>query len=165
MRAAASSIASGRPSRRRQISATAVALPSVRAKLGRTARARFRNSATAGEDASSSGDTVTPSAGGGSGGTGYSLSARSPSTVRLVAKIVTPGQRASSSPRSAAAWTTCSRLSRTSSHVPSPNTSASASNGEPARDRSALAARPIAASTSPGSVTASRGTNTVPAPK
>ena len=131
MRAAASSIASGRPSSRRQISATAAALPSVRAKPGRTARARSTNSATAGEDSSSSSGTVAGSAGSASGGTGYSRSARSPSTVRLVAKITTRGQRASSSPRPGAAWTTCSRLSRISSHAPSPNVSASASTGEP----------------------------------
>ena len=131
VRAAASSIASGRPSSRRQISATAAALPSVRAKPGRTARARSTNSATAGEAATSATEAVAGSAGNASGGTGYSRSARSPSTVRLVAKIATPGQRASSSPRSGATWTTCSRLSRTSSHAPSPNVSASASSGEP----------------------------------
>ena len=53
VRAAASSIASGRPSSRRQISATAAALLSVRAKPGRAARARSTNSATAGDAASS----------------------------------------------------------------------------------------------------------------
>ena len=90
VRAAASSIASGRPSSRRQISATAAALPSVRAKPGRTARARSTNSATAGDAASSASGTPAGSAGSGSGGTGYSRSARSPSTVRLVARITTP---------------------------------------------------------------------------
>ena len=162
VRAAASSIASGRPSRRRQISATAAALPSVRAKPGRTARARSVNSATAGQAATSATGAVAGPAG--SGGTGYSRSARSPSTVRLVATITSPGQRASSSPRSRATPTTCSRLSKISSQAPSPNVSASASSGEPARARSAPAARPTATRTSPGSVTVSSGTNTVPAP-
>jgi len=157
-------MASGRPSSRRQISATAAALPSVRANPGCTARARSTNSATAGEDASSASGTVAGPAGSASGGTGYSRSARSPSTVRLVAKITTRGQRASSSPRPGAAWITCSRLSRISSHAPPPNVSASASTGEPARARSAPAIRPMAAGTSLGSVTASSGTNTVPAP-
>src|SRR5262249_32137776 len=53
VRAAASSIASGRPSRRRQISTTAAAFSRVRAKPGRTARARSTNSVTAGEAVSS----------------------------------------------------------------------------------------------------------------
>ena len=164
IRAAASSMASGRPSSRRQISATAAALPLVSAKPGRTARARSVNSATAGQDSSSSSGMVVGSAGSGSGGTGYSRSARRPSTVRLVTSISSCGQRVSSSPRSGAAWTTCSRLSRISSHAPSPNVAASASTGDPVPARSAPAARPIAASTSPGSVTDSSGTNTVPAP-
>ena len=94
MRAAASSIASGRPSSRRQISTTAAALLSVRAKPGRAARARSTNSATAGDAASSAIGTpalsLALSAGSDSGGTGYSRSARSPSTVRLVARITTP---------------------------------------------------------------------------
>jgi hypothetical protein len=164
VRAAASSMASGSPSRRRPISATASAFSSVRAKPGRTARARSTNSATVGE--ASSADTPEDTlAGSASGGTGYSRSARSPSTVRLVATIVIPGQRASSSPKSRAIPTTCSRLSRISSQAPSPNVSASASSGEPAPARSAPAIRPIAASTSSGLVIASSGTNTVPAPK
>ena len=132
VRAAASSIASGRPSSRRQISATAAALSSVRVKPGgprgpgpRTAPRRARPPAPR--------PTRAGIGGSGNGGTGYSHSARSPSTVRLVAKIATPGQRASSSPRSRATWTTCSRLSRMSSQAPSPNVSARASSGEPAR--------------------------------
>jgi hypothetical protein len=53
----------------------------------------FDECATAGAAASSSNGTLAGSAGSASGDTGYS-SARSPSTVRLVARIVTPGQRA-----------------------------------------------------------------------
>src|SRR5215831_2521779 len=164
VRAAASSIASGRPSRRRQISATAASLPAVSSKSGRTARARSTNSPTAGQAATSPAETLPEPAGNASGGTGYSRSARSPSTVRLVATITTPGQRASSSPRSRATWSTCSRLSRISSHAPSPNVSASASTGGPVRAKSAPAIRSTATRASPGSVTASSGTNTVPAP-
>jgi hypothetical protein len=48
IRAAASSIASGRPSRRRQISATAAPLAAVSANWCAAARARSTNSATAG---------------------------------------------------------------------------------------------------------------------
>ena len=69
MRAAASSMASGRPSRRRQIPATAAAFALVSAKSGRTARARSTNSATAGDAISVSADTAGSSASD-SGGTG-----------------------------------------------------------------------------------------------
>jgi hypothetical protein len=167
VRAAASSIASGRPSSRRQISATAAALFPVSVKPGRTAWARSTNSATADEAASSPNGTVAGPAGAlsgtGSGGTGYSRSAASPSTVRLVARIVTPRQRASSSASSPAALTTCSRLSRISSHRSPPNHSASACSGDPAPPRLAPTARATASSTRPGSVTAASGTNTTPA--
>ena len=92
-------------------------------EAGRTARARSTNSATAGEAASFvTGATAGPAGtSAGSGSAGYSRSARSPSTVRLVASIATAGQRDSGSPRSAAALTRCSRLSRISSQTPSPN--------------------------------------------
>ena len=69
-RAAASSIASGSPSRRRQISATAAALPSLSSKSGSCARARSTNSATASTPASVSGSSGVPGSGSASGGTG-----------------------------------------------------------------------------------------------
>jgi hypothetical protein len=47
MRAAASSIARGRPSSRQQIWATAAAFSSVSANSGRAARAHWTNSSTA----------------------------------------------------------------------------------------------------------------------
>jgi hypothetical protein len=155
MRAAASSMASGRPSSRRHSSTTAAALPWVSVKSWRTAWARPTNSATAGEDASSSSGTPAASAASssGSGGTGYSRSARSPSTVRLVARIAVPGQRASSSSRSRAASMTCSRLSRTSSQRPSPSCSAKASSRDPAPPSSAPTARAMPPTTSSGRVT------------
>jgi hypothetical protein len=165
VRAAASSIANGTPSRRWQISTTAQALSSVRAKSPRTARARSTNSATAGEACSSGTDMVVGSAGSGSGGTGYTCSARSPSTVRLVARMATPPQRASSSSRSPAASSTCSRLSRTSSQAPSPSCSTRASGGASVPARSTPTARAMPASTSAGWVTPASGTNTAPAAK
>ncbi len=79
--------------------------------------------------------------------------------IPAATKITTLGQRTSSWPRSAAALTTCSRLSRMSSHRSSPSRSATASNGDPAW--SAPTARPMADSTNPGSVTAASATNTV----
>ena len=158
-------MASGSPSSRRQIAATAAALPGVRAKPGRTARARSVNSATAGEAAMSASEAVAGSAGSGSGGTGYSRSARSPSAARLVATIARPGQRASSSPRSGATPATCSRLSRINSQASSQNSSARAGTSAPVPDWSAPTARAIPASTCPGSATAASGTNTAPPPK
>ena len=157
--------ASGRPSSRRQISATAAALPSVSAKPGRTARARSTNSATAGEAASSATGTVAGSAGSGSGGTGYSRSARSPSTVRLVARITTPrtaGQQ-------------LAEVAGGVDHLLQVVQDRAATRSSPnvldqrlqRRVRSRPGRRPTArampASTSSGSVTASSGTNAVPA--
>ena len=74
IRAAASSIASGRPSRRTQISATAGAFSFVTSKPGRTARARSMNSATASYCESCDSDGRLAGSGRPSGGTGYSCS-------------------------------------------------------------------------------------------
>ena len=73
VRAAASSMARGRPSSRRQIAAIAAAAFSVRSNEGSTARARAVNRRTASLRTSSS--NGTPSSGLASGGTGYSCSA------------------------------------------------------------------------------------------
>ena len=164
-RAAASSMASGRPSRRRAISATAAALAGVSAKSWRTALARSTNSCTGGDEASASGSAVAGSGGSASGGTAYSLSARSRRAIRQVARIVTPAQRASSSLRSRAASTTCSRLSRMSSHRSSPKWSTRACSGEAAPAISAPTSRPIAPRSPSGLVTDSSGTNATPAGK
>ena len=81
-RAAASSIASGRPSRRGQIAATAGALSAVRAKSGRRpARARRRGATAAALAASSASGAELRGSGTGSGGTGYSCSPRRRSGV------------------------------------------------------------------------------------
>ncbi len=111
MRAAASSMASGSPSSRAQISATT----SVTSKSGRTAAARSANSATA----SSRADR---------GGTAYSVSPYRFRCVRLVARIVSPGAAASSSVASGVASSRCSRLSSTSSSSRSAKNALSASS-------------------------------------
>ena len=98
-RAAASSIASGRSSRRAQISATTARSP-FRAKSGRTARARSANSSTAAVAAEAAGP-------------GYSCSPASRSGIRLVASTFARGAAASQRLSSGAASTTRSTLSRT----------------------------------------------------
>ena len=112
-RAAASSMARGSPSSRRQISAIVEALSSVTAKSGRTARARSVNRATASDSAM----TEAGSSGWGrlSGGTGNTFSARTRRVSRLVTRTLIPGACWSSSDRPTAAAVTCSKLSRTSS--------------------------------------------------
>ena len=117
-RAAASSTASGMPSRRRQISATASALASSSTKPGCTARARSANSCTASL-------AITASNGEARGGSsrdesGHTCSPATPSASRLVARIRTPGHsRSNPSVRRPTAERRCSQLSntRTSSRV------------------------------------------------
>ncbi len=86
IRAVASSIASGRPSSRRQISATAAALSSVSANSGRTARARSTKSWIASNRLIDLRGLAWPAAAAGSdsGGTGNSCSPRMWSASRLV---------------------------------------------------------------------------------
>ena len=114
-RAAASSIASGRPSRRRQISATAAAFSSVSAKSGRTSMARWTKRATAGYTESSSAGSRRPASGTGSGGTGCSCSPRRCSAARLVTTTLRPAQAPSSSAMAGAGGRICSKLSSRSS--------------------------------------------------
>ncbi len=86
--AQASSTASGMPSRRRQISATAAALAgSSSERSGATAAARSWKSRTA----------SSPSSPADSGGTSTHVSPAEPSGSRLVARTVSPGAAASSS--------------------------------------------------------------------
>ena len=90
-------MASGSPSRRRQISATAGAFPAWRAKPGRTARARSTKSATAVEPAEIA--ARAPRRVGlrvGQRRTGNSCSPDRRSGARLVTSTVRPGQPASS---------------------------------------------------------------------
>ena len=113
-RAAASSIASGRPSRPRQIAATSAAVASVTANPGRTAAARAANRATAANDATSL--TPLPSGGGNAkGGTGHAISPVMPRGRRLVARIRISGHtRRIRTAISAAPLKTCSHVSSTS---------------------------------------------------
>ena len=110
IREAASSMASGIPSRRRQISTTAAASPSSpTVKRGDTCCARSTNKATAAES------TPAPTS---SEGTGHSRSSAMPSPSRLVATILVVAEAARmASIRSAAASSTCSQLSNTSSRT------------------------------------------------
>ena len=110
MREAASSIANGIPSRRRQISTTAAASsawPSEKREA--TLRARSTNSSTAAES------MPAPTS---SEGTSHSCSSATPSPSRLVARILTVAECARmASIRSAAASRTCSQLSNTNNRT------------------------------------------------
>ena len=114
-RAAASSIASGMPSRRRQISATPGALRSVSAKPGKTAEARSMNRRTASFSASAEPGRAS-SSGTPSDGTRQMISGPIRSGSRLVATIVKRGH-AWSRPSATRAQlnTRCSQLSSTRS--------------------------------------------------
>ena len=119
--AAASSIPSGRPSSRPQISLTAAASAAVILKSGRASRARSTKSSIA----SSASD---------SGGTRQISSPGTPIGARLVARIVSRGHAPSRSPVSTAhASTRCSQLSSTRSTSRSPTNRASVSDRGTAR--------------------------------
>ena len=129
MRAAASSRASGSPSKRIQIAATAAPLALVTEKLGCTFAARCANSATAG-DCSNVSTTVLCASGRASGGSANSRSAPILSGPRLVVITHKRAQRDTSSAMSPAASNTCSRLSSSNSMRPLPITVAIASTAE-----------------------------------
>ena len=88
--AAASSIASGRPSRRRQTAATARGVPRIETKPGRTARARSTKRRTA--SFAQTPPARTRRAGKGKGSTGNSCSPRRCREARLVASTCSAGQ-------------------------------------------------------------------------
>ena len=120
-RAAASSMASGSPSRRRQISAQAAGSSSASTGSRAGPRRRGRRAAAA-----RPGRAAAPR--------GRSNSPGTPRGSRLVARTVSPGQRASSRSASrAAASTTCSQLSRTSSMRRRAQCSASRARGSSCR--------------------------------
>jgi len=114
-RTAASSIASGKPSTRAQISATARAFSVVSAKSSLTARARSTNSATAASCASTSTGGRRCRSGSASGATGHSCSPERRSTTRLVTSTFNPVHPVNNSAMRGAASTRCSKLSRSSS--------------------------------------------------
>ncbi len=170
-RAAASSIASGSPSSRRQISATVPALSAVTAKVGKTARARSVNNRPASDRSTSwlgtwpswRPDIVPLSAGGSeSGGTGNSRSPDKRSGARLVTSTVSCGQATSSSPICRAASRTCSQLSSTSSRgrARSVMISRSTSGCSPASRTPTACA--MVGTTRWGSVSGARATNATP---
>ena len=114
-RAAASSIANGMPSRRRQISATETrfAVPSVNSDRTATARSTKSWIASDPNKASVSADTV----GTGSDGSANKRSPATPNPSRLVARTRTSGQRCRISDASrAASANKCSQLSNTTNN-------------------------------------------------
>ena len=113
-RAAASSIASGNPSSRRQISATAGAVSAVNVRSGLTARARSTKSRTASEAVAASVGEAVSGAGSDSGGTGYSCSPERAQSDPAGDQDLRPGQAPSKSATAGAARRTCSKLSSTS---------------------------------------------------
>ena len=142
-RAAASSMGSGWPSRRRQISVTAGRVAASSAKPGRTAAARSAKSCTASGSASAS--------------TGCSTSPGTPSGSRLVASTRRRGHAVSRVSASAATSATrCSQLSSTRI-VSRPSRAASSrvsGSGTSVRPRCSSGS-PTAASTAGGSCVAS----------
>ena len=114
-RTAASSMASGTPSRRRHSSAIAAVESASRAKSGAAARARSMNGRIASLVTSAPGSASAPAAGTDSGGTDRTTSPSMPSGWRLVARILSSGHaRSSASARTAQASSRCSQLSSTS---------------------------------------------------
>ena len=113
-RAAANSMASGIPSRCRQISTTAATLPGPMANRSLTASARAANNRTADDPAATS--TVASAAGRARDWTRRTCSPSTPSGSRLVTNKRSSGAAASTaSSRSAVSASTCSQLSTTTS--------------------------------------------------
>ena len=112
-RAAASSIASGSPSSRRQMSAIARTLARSSANRGCTAWARARNSATDATRATAAGLLTASASGRGRGGRDLALG-RQAERFPAGHQSVQPGTRSSKVARLARAGTICSKLSSTS---------------------------------------------------
>ena len=153
-RAAASSSASGMPSRRLQMSATAAALLSSTTKPGRTARARSLNSTAASAAVTSSIDELSGTS---SERSGHVCSPGTPSASRLVARIPMPGHALSTElAKSRAGRRRCSQLSRTtSSCLARRNSTMLASSDSPARALTPKVTATICAIDSRSSATAS----------
>ena len=111
--AAASSMASGMPSRRRQMAATAPALASVSCQPPTASACQANSSAAAQADTSAA--VAASRAGTVSGGTCSSCSPRRDSGARLVHSTDSPGQRVTSRLTSGAAGSRCSKLSSSTS--------------------------------------------------
>ena len=146
---AASSMARGRPSRRRQMAATVSTVSGARVKPGSMATARSTNRAMAGSSSPS-----VPR-----GPTGYTRSPSTSSHSRLVARMaVSPPARSTASASPAQASTTCSQLSRMRS-IRRPDRYC----GMPSRGSDARTSMPMVPATADptpaGSVTEVRSTN------
>ena len=162
MHAAASSIASGTPSRARQMRATSSAFSTVRSNRASAACARSRKSRTAGASAISASDTRAGSSGRPSGSTSNTCSPCTRSRARLVTMTVASGSSVSSDVDLGAAAMTCSKLSSTMrSRRPRRAIASRSIVGTPPSSRTP-SARATAGSTPPGSRTCSRATNVDP---
>ena len=155
-RAAASSIASGIPSSRRQISPTAATLEGLREKSLRAAAARWTNRDTA----SLAPAAAMPASGGGSdsGRSPKTCSPPTPSGCWLVARMRTPRQpRKMSAASAAAAAARCSQLSSTSSSalLVRKNSTTLPAVDRPGRGRTRSAAATACAIVSPSPAAAS----------
>ena len=141
------------------MAATAPAFCGVNSNDAVVDRARSKNSAIAGDDMSDSIGSPSDAGGSASGASAYSRSAAILSGVLLVVTIRRLGHRSTSRATSGAADTTCSRLSRSRSALPSPisETMPSPSVRSSASLTSSAAAR--AAMKPSGVATAASGTN------
>ncbi len=162
LRAAANSIASGKPSSRVQMVAMSAALVSVITKLGRTARERCTNRATASFASNWGRGGRRLGLGSASGETGNSCSAVMRNPARLVASTLRSGHEAMRVAISGAAAATCSRLSSTKRMSCSPRLTARCSQSGRSPSSRTPRARAMAASTRAGSRTGERSTKATP---
>ena len=158
IRAAASSMASGRPSSLRAIAAIAAAFSSSSSKSGTAAAARSANRRTDSQAASEAAAGRASSAGTASGGTGHSCSPETRSGERLLTRIRTALVSSSSRVTTGAPSSRCSKLSSTIRSCRSRNwlTRCSISGRSRASCNPMLWA--IVDGTSPGSRTGASGT-------
>ena len=159
MRAAASSRARGTPSSVAQMRTTASTFSSVTSNSGDAARARSRNSRTAGDSSAVSTRTAGEGSGSASGCTSKTRSPRSLSSARLVTRKVVFGSSVNSCARRGAASRICSKLSSTSSIRRSPTARARSATASLDPESRTPRASAIAAATRVGSVTCSSSTN------
>ena len=162
---AASSIASGNPSRRRQISQIAAALPDVSVNDDSTDRAACTNSATEAIIGKSTGIRGTPAgmaSGTGSGGTRTTVSPRTARGICVVATTCNAGH-ASSSPCAMRRQPsiTCSQLSRSRNKWRDWTAAAARMRKSPGPASSAPIASAISRSTLAASSTIARSTMTL----
>ena len=165
VRAAASSMASGRPSSRRQMAATAAVLSASRSSPGRTSCALATSRRTASIAVRSMSWAPAPVTGGrSSGGTGIFALAATASGERLVARTVSRWQARIKLAMVYAA-STCSRLSSTSSASAWRDARSEGVQGLWSTDSRTPRACCVMVGTSALSLIAARGTNQTPSAK